>query len=62
MLYAGVSGGGEDEESKARGRSGELGLWVCPGELSRLLLACFRRQGLDRCDDTSVFKGTFWLA
>ena len=33
---------------KARGRSGELGLCVCPGELSRLLLACFRRQGLDR--------------
>jgi hypothetical protein len=26
---------------KARGRSGELRLWLCPGELSRLLLACF---------------------
>ena len=33
---------------KARGWSGELGLWLCPGEMSRLLLACFRRQGLDR--------------
>jgi hypothetical protein len=30
---------------KARNRSGELAaLWVYPGELSRFLLACFRRQ------------------
>jgi hypothetical protein len=28
-------------DQEARGRSGELGLWLCPGELSRLLLACF---------------------
>ena len=47
---------------KARGRSGELGLRVCPGELSRRSLACFRRQGLDRCDDDSVLKGPSSLA
>jgi hypothetical protein len=33
---------------KARGRSGELGLWVYPGEVLRLLPTCFQRQGLAR--------------
>jgi hypothetical protein len=47
---------------KAQGQSGELGLWVGPGELPRHLLACSQRQGLVRRDDTSLLKRTFLLA
>ena len=31
-------------------------------KVSRNLLACFQQQGLDRCEDASVVKGTWLLA
>jgi hypothetical protein len=50
---------------KARGRSGELGLWVCPGDLLRLLLAYFRHRGIDamipRCSKELSCWHDAWL-